>query len=153
MITVRQADISDAARVNALYRSLAELHRASRPDIFSSLAADTMPVAAALIGDNGLVFVAEDEDGIVQGMIMGKVRGYRGQPAQILWIDDLIVEEAARGKGFGSALLKAARDYGRRQGCVRIELNVWAFNESAIRFYEKNGLHIQRYILEDDIEA
>lgn len=151
MITVRMAEMTDAARVNALYRSLAELHRAARPDVFASLAADTMPVAAALIGDNGLILVAEDEDGTVQGMIMGKVRGYRGQPAGILWIDDLIVEESARGRGVGSTLLAAARDYGRRQGCTRLELNVWAFNETAIRFYEKNGLRVQRYILEEPI--
>ncbi|MBE6935367.1 MAG: GNAT family N-acetyltransferase [Ruminococcaceae bacterium] len=151
MITVRMAEMTDAARVNALYRSLAELHRTARPDVFASLAADTMPVAAALIGDNGLILVAEDEDGTVQGMIMGKVRGYRGQPAGILWIDDLIVEESARGRGVGSALLAAARDYGRRQGCTRLELNVWAFNETAIRFYEKNGLRVQRYILEEPI--
>ena len=150
-IRVRLAEMEDAGRVNALYRALAELHKAARPDVFASLAADTMPVAAALIGDNGLILVAEDESGVVQGMIMGKVRGYRGQPAQILWIDDLIVEDAARGKGIGSALLQAARDYGRQQGCTRLELNVWAFNETAVRFYEKNGLQVQRYILEEQL--
>ena len=65
-----------------------------------------------------------------------------------MWIDDLFVKEEARRDGVGSALLAHARAFAGEKNCDRLELNVWAFNEAAIAFYRKNGLNIQRCIME-----
>ncbi len=56
-----------------------------------------------------------------------------------LYLEDLYVRPAARGKGFGRALLTYLAGVARAQDCWRMEWAVLNWNESAIRFYEGLG--------------
>jgi ribosomal protein S18 acetylase RimI-like enzyme len=55
------------------------------------------------------------------------------------WLEDLYVDEGARGTGLGRALVTAAFDSARKRGCRRIELDVNETNTDAIAFYESLG--------------
>jgi ribosomal protein S18 acetylase RimI-like enzyme len=55
------------------------------------------------------------------------------------WLEDLYVDESARGTGLGRALVKAAFERARVRGCRRIELDVNETNTDAIAFYESLG--------------
>jgi len=70
---------------------------------------------------------------------------------KVLYIDDLCVDENCRGQGIGKALYDYALALARETGCFNVELNVWAFNGSAVRFYEKCGMRPQRIIMESEI--
>ena len=65
-----------------------------------------------------------------------------------LYVDDLCVDEAVRGQGVGKALMAYVTDYARQLGCHNLTLNVWSFNENAMRFYESLGMHEQRRTME-----
>ncbi len=55
-------------------------------------------------------------------------------------IDELLVDEARRGEGIGSALLAAALNYARGVGCLRVELTTKRSRESYQRgFYLAHG--------------
>lgn len=56
-------------------------------------------------------------------------------------IYDLVVSKEYRLKGYGTILLKAMENYLKSIGCMDILLGVFGYNDSAIRFYEKNGYH------------
>ncbi len=49
------------------------------------------------------------------------------------------VERAGRGKGVGKALLEALDTAARENGFTRLELDVFDFNEAAVRLYERAG--------------
>jgi ribosomal protein S18 acetylase RimI-like enzyme len=55
------------------------------------------------------------------------------------WLEDLYVEEAARGAGLGRALVEAAIERAAARGCRRIELDVNEQNTAALAFYERLG--------------
>jgi RimJ/RimL family protein N-acetyltransferase len=55
------------------------------------------------------------------------------------WIDIIIGEEAARGKGVGQQALLHLEKEIKQQGLKRIELGVFEFNINAIRLYQKAG--------------
>jgi ribosomal protein S18 acetylase RimI-like enzyme len=55
------------------------------------------------------------------------------------WLEDLYVDESARGTGLGRALVNAAFDRARQRGCRRMELDVNEQNTAAIAFYERLG--------------
>ena len=55
------------------------------------------------------------------------------------WLEDLFVEEAARGTGVGAALVEAALDRARERGCRRIELDVDESNAAARALYARFG--------------
>lgn len=54
-----------------------------------------------------------------------------------LYIDDLCVDESARGKHVGKALYEYVVDYARQNGYYNVTLNVWADDVKAVEFYEK----------------
>ena len=68
-------------------------------------------------------------------------------------IDELGVDAACRRRGIASALVAFCRREARRKGYDRIELNMWEFNESALRFYEAIGFRTFRRYLELDLQA
>jgi ribosomal protein S18 acetylase RimI-like enzyme len=54
-------------------------------------------------------------------------------------LEDLYVEESARGAGLGHALVGATLDRARARGCRRVELDVNESNEAAQRLYGSFG--------------
>jgi ribosomal protein S18 acetylase RimI-like enzyme len=55
------------------------------------------------------------------------------------WLEDLYVEDAARGTGLGRALVAESLERARARGCRRIELDVNEQNAEALAFYERLG--------------
>lgn len=56
-------------------------------------------------------------------------------------ITELVVSKEARGKNIGTKLLTAMEKYLKDNACEDILLGVFAYNESAYRFYQKHGYH------------
>lgn len=56
-----------------------------------------------------------------------------------LYLEDLFVVPAARGKGHGKALLKHLARLAVERGCGRFEWSVLDWNTPSIRFYESMG--------------
>jgi GNAT superfamily N-acetyltransferase len=55
------------------------------------------------------------------------------------WLEDIFVEEDARGAGLGRELVEAAFERARERGCARMELDVNEANPGAVRLYESLG--------------
>jgi len=55
------------------------------------------------------------------------------------WLEDLFVEESARGEGHGRTLVRAAIERARSRGCDRIQLDVNQANSGAMALYESCG--------------
>jgi GNAT superfamily N-acetyltransferase len=65
-----------------------------------------------------------------------------------LYLEDLFVRPAARGRGIGLALLTALEQRARELGCGRLEWSVLDWNEPAIEFYRRFGARpMQDWIL------
>ena len=56
-----------------------------------------------------------------------------------IYLEDLFVREALRGKGIGKALLVQLAQRADREGCARLEWSVLDWNEPSIRFYKSLG--------------
>ena len=54
-------------------------------------------------------------------------------------LEDLFVDEAARGAGLGRALVEATLDRARAHGCRRVELDTNERNDAALRLYGSFG--------------
>lgn len=92
--------------------------------------------------DNQDILVA-DADGIVIGfshvMILKQKNIPCLKPQTAVYIQDLEVLESERGKGIGTLLIKACKEYGQRRGADFIRTQVFPKNMDGIRFYERNG--------------
>ena len=70
------------------------------------------------------------------------------QPVRTLYIDDICVDERARGKHVGTELYDHVLDYARAHGYHNVTLNAWAANPAAVKFYESLGMSVYRYGME-----
>lgn len=87
-------------------------------------------------------FVAEEE-GEILGIALTFWR-FSTWKGKVLHLEDLIVTEAARGRGLGNALLTEVVRYGAAHGVKRIQWEVLDWNEPAIKFYEGKGANVLR---------
>lgn len=152
-MTIRRARESDIPAVLRLLRQVCMVHHAGRPDLFRAGGAkyDEAALREIFRDDARPVFVY-DEGGEALGYAFCVHQQYVGHPVmtdvRTLYIDDLCVDEACRGRGVGQALYRHVLEYARASGCYNVTLNVWARNAAALRFYEKCGLTPQKIGME-----
>jgi ribosomal protein S18 acetylase RimI-like enzyme len=60
-------------------------------------------------------------------------------PKKVVWIYDLAVEQAFRGRGYGESALQLVEEEARGRGLDRVELHVFGHNHGARRLYERVG--------------
>lgn len=153
VLTIRLANETDIPRLEDLLYQVHGLHAEGRPDIFipgcKKYTADQLrEILADPVSTPVFVAVA---DGVLVGycFCVRQVQTAASmQKITTLYIDDLCVDAAMRGKGFGKVLYDHAVEYARMNGYYNLTLNVWACNPSAMRFYEKCGLSVQKVGME-----
>jgi GNAT superfamily N-acetyltransferase len=64
---------------------------------------------------------------------------YSTWKGKMLYLEDLVVQEAYRGKGIGRRLFEAVLEEGRRRRCRLVKWQVLDWNEPAIAFYRTFG--------------
>lgn len=145
---VRKADKGDInALIKLLYQADA-VHNGIRPDLFKSNTPkyDVQELEAIISDESKPIFVYDD-GGVVGHAFcqLIEVRNHRLlQDIKTLYIDDICVDEAVRGKHIGKALFEYVRDYAKSIGCYNITLNVWEGNDSASAFYKSMGMKVQK---------
>ena len=153
-MNIRRATENDIKGVDRLLFQVQELHHTGRPDLFRAGAKKyTAAELASLFQEEKTpVFVAADEEGHILGyafcILLQQTDSHILTNIRTLYIDDLCVDEACRGQHIGKALYQYVLSYAKEKGCYNVTLNVWACNESAIKFYEKCGLVPQKIGME-----
>jgi GNAT superfamily N-acetyltransferase len=93
-----------------------------------------------LFGDSPVIFgqVAEAQDGRLVGYALYHFTWSSFRTNQRMWLEDLFVEESARGSGAGGALMRAFVADSLARGCHRVDWHVLEWNP-ARAFYESTG--------------
>ena len=103
-----------------------------------------------LAATDSVLFVARLDGRLVGALTIAFYRIPTGLKA---WIEDVVVDVEARGKGIGEALSRAAIDEARRRGAKNLSLTSRPSREAANRLYQAIGFeqydtNLYRYDLE-----
>lgn len=128
-VTVEVVDRVDDELLQAFARLLPQLSSSSAPPTAEHLQA--MVDSPAIV-----LFVARDDTGILGTLTLAIFPNLTGWRA---WIEDVVVDEAARGKGVGAALNQAALDRAREIGAKTVDLTSRPSREAANRLYQRLG--------------
>lgn len=95
------------------------------------------------------LFVARVDGRIAGSLTLAMFRIPTGVRA---WIEDVVVDESARGHGVGEALNRAALDHARANGAITVDLTSRPSREAANRLYKRMGFeqrdtNVYRYTL------
>ncbi len=151
---IRRAEEKDADKILDLLVQVNNVHQNNRPDLFikdkTKYTRDEL--LAIMTDDERPIFVYTDETDQVLGYafcVFESLVGSNNRPNIVtLYIDDICVDEKARGKHVATALFEHVKMFAKEQNCYDITLNVWDKNDSAMAFYEKCGFKIQKYGME-----
>ena len=155
-MTIRKAEPKDAHRIAELLCTITHLHHEGRPDIYPDNAKYDGGQINKMIDDTSkTIFVAVNDDDYVMGYVIcfkiDRKLNMTPPKQKTLYIDDLCVDKEFSNQGIGKKLLLCAKDYAKQTGCYNAELNVWAFNENAVRFYKNCGMKEQRIRMEFEL--
>jgi GNAT superfamily N-acetyltransferase len=137
-VTIRAAAPGDVGAIHALIRELAVYEKLEHLCTGTAQALEHALFGTRRAAD---VLVAE-----VRGEIVGfalffpTFSTFLARPG--LWLEDLYVKPAHRGRGVGARLLRAVAAVAVERGCGRFEWSVLDWNAPAIGFYERLGATI-----------
>lgn len=150
---IRFAKPQDVPGIIKLLQQVGRIHHQGRPDLFRATAQKYGPSQVLEMMDkpDSPIFVAVEENKVL-GYGFCVMEKYQQNPVMndrlTLYIDDLCVQEAYRGKHIGTAIYQEIIRYAKHCGCYNVTLNVWSCNESAMKFYESLGLKPQKIGME-----
>lgn len=150
---VRRANDSDIPGILNLLFQVDMVHHNGRPDLFKGPATkyNAVELQKIIADDETPIFVCVEENTILghafcihrqilNDSVMTDIR--------TLYIDDICVDEKARGKHVGRTLYERVLAYAKESGFYNITLNVWSCNPGAIKFYEALGFQPQKIGME-----
>jgi len=135
MLAIRSAERSDAALILEFVRKLAEYER-----LLDQVVANEADLVRDLFGANPRVFCdLAFWDGAPAGFALWfhNYSTFRGRHG--LYLEDLFVEPAHRGRGIGKALLRHLAQRCQADGFARLEWQVLDWNAPSIAFYKSLG--------------
>ena len=145
MMMIRKANQEDIKRVIELLHQVNMVHHVLRPDLFKphTTKYNEQELTSLLKDENKPIFVYVDfcqVSEVKDNQLLEDIK--------TLYIDDICVDENARGKHIGKALYEHVRNYAESIGCNNITLNVWEGNDPAWHFYKDMGMQVQKTTME-----
>ena len=150
MAEIRRARECDMKDINRLLVQVNMVHHQGRPDLFRAgkKKYTDEQLRELIYDDSRPIFVAVDDQERVLGYAFCIFQQHLDDniltDIRTLYIDDLCVDGACRGRHIGRALYDHVVAFARASGCYNVTLNVWSCNTSAQAFYEKCGLKPQK---------
>lgn len=129
-VLVEEATAVTSELTEALNRLIPQLSTSSPPPTAAEL--EEMVAAPGTF----VLLARDDERRIVGSLTLVIFRIPTGMRA---WIEDVVVDESARGAGVGEALNRFALDLARREGCKTVDLTSRPTREAANRLYQRLG--------------
>jgi len=138
-MTLRKATAEDVPSILELIHSLAEYEKAPQEVI----------VTAQDLLDNGFgshpefkTIICEDNNEVVgMALYFYKFSTWKGK---VMHLEDLIVKQDMRGRGFGKALLDEIVRIAKQENLKRVDWQVLDWNKPAVDLYESLGAEIQK---------
>ena len=153
-MTIRKAKAKDINAIKQLLSQVLKIHADLRPDIFkhNTIKYTDEQLKEILADEKRPIFVAVDNNDSVLGyafcILKSQPFSTTMHDFKTLYIDDLCVDENARGQHIGKALFDYVTEFAKKQGCYDITLNVWEDNDSARKFYESMGMFVKETQME-----
>jgi diamine N-acetyltransferase len=144
-IRIRQGTVEEYPQAREVISETFDFHRQAAPEFFR--ATDSPPPTPAVIEDvlrdgHGAWFLAE-ADGRIVGFATVRLRPAADEPFLVpevrAHVESLGILPAWRRRGIGQRLMEAVEQWARQHDARRITLNVWEFNDGALRLYETLG--------------
>ena len=151
---IRPAVKKDIASIHALFWQLDTHAVQSQPQHFQRGERSNEYLLGLINGENSDFLLAEDGGEIIGfSLLFEKTISDIPVlvPGKIGYIQDFVVREDCRGRGVGTRLMEASKEWAARRGAQYLRLSVLPDNTGAQRFYARHGLAMQMLTMESEL--
>ena len=143
---IKELTTNDFEIVESIIAKLHKLHVENRPDFYIE---NEHPINKkeykAMINNQDKINIAYLVDYKIAGVCLATIKD---RIEKSIYIDDIFVLEEFRHQEIATKLYKQVESIAKDICAKRIDLTVWQFNSTALKFYESLGMKTQRKILE-----
>jgi GNAT superfamily N-acetyltransferase len=134
-LIVRRAVRDDGARIVELDRELARFEKLRPPDD-----EEAARLLSWIFDTEKLEALVAEVDGRIEGIaLFYETPGSTFRARPFLYLEDLVVSDAARSRGVGEALMAALAQEAVKRNAWRLHWAVLDWNVRAIKFYDRLG--------------
>ena len=157
MIEIRRATVEDAELISRLIEHVHQVHVEARPDFFKPYVFTQELVASfrERLTDETLYGLIGEVEGAAVGYVLAQVIEHAEDAytyaSRHLHVEQISINPGQRSKGYGEALMRAVTELAQSLEITRVALGVWAFNQRAIAFYERQGFMVRDMRMELDL--
>lgn len=153
IMSVRLVNKEELDLVNVLRKQVYDLHAQGKPSVFNpEFSEELRDYIYSIWNDPRKDIVVSEREGSIVGYAVLHHIHQPKSPFMIerdyLDIDEFCVDVSFRRCGVATEMINYIRDYASERDIHRIEMNVWAFNEKALAFYESIGFTTYRRYME-----
>lgn len=150
---VRFAKQEDLERVNELRKQVHAVHAVGRPDIFrENFNEELRDHVVDYLNDEDKLLIVAERDGVICGFacvtLFDRPQTLTNRERKFYGVEEFGVDKAMRRQGIGRELFDYIKTDAKVRDFERIELNMWEFNEGALKFYESVGFKTYRRHME-----
>ncbi|MDD6395703.1 MAG: GNAT family N-acetyltransferase [Firmicutes bacterium] len=150
---IRLAEKADLPSINQLRLQVHELHAGGRPDIFQpQFNAELTDHIYDIYDDENSEIIAAEIDGKICGFAVVEFIEKPESPYSLarnfLRVVEFGVDKSCRRQGVGTQLFDYIKSFAAEKNLDTVELDMWEFNEGALKFYESVGFKTYRRYME-----
>lgn len=150
-MTFRYATIKDYETIAEFSKQAALHHVQNRPDIMRNAPDLSKKEFKKTIKNKNWMILIAEKDGKPAGCCKALIRSVGDDvwaPMKLIFIYEMYVDPTFRHMGIANGLMNEIKNIASQIGANQIELDVWSFNEPAVKLYEKFGFTPQRIKME-----
>lgn len=152
-MVIKKATMMDFEEIHTIFEEVHDLHLQNTNKVFKN----TDPLTKeefklALENENSFFLVAEEIKiiGFINAFISVK-EGRHTKKRKTMHIEQLGVKKTEHNRGIGSRLIEEIKHIAIDNNCDNIILDVWSFNDNAIKFYKKKGFKEKKIKMQLDL--
>jgi ribosomal protein S18 acetylase RimI-like enzyme len=144
-IRIRPGTVEDYPQAREAIAETFAFHQQAAPEFFRTTDSPppTSTVIEDLLRDGYGAWLLAEADGRIVGFATVRLRPAPNEPFLVpevrAHVESLGILPTWRRRGIGRRLMEAAEQWARQHDARRITLNVWEFNDGALRLYEALG--------------
>lgn len=148
----REATLTDLPAICILGEAVNLLHHEAWPHVFSGSGDPMRHIdhwQRSIGQEKATTFVCEADSALIGFVSVSIVQETHSffQHTPFGRVGSVVVAAAHQGKGIGRALMLEAECWARGRGVTDMQLNVWSFNQRALKLYAELGYEIRSHML------
>lgn len=145
-MVIKKATMMDFEEIHSIFQEVHDLHLKNTKDTFKDIDPFTREEFELILEDKNSFFLVAEEIKII-GFINAFINEREGRLTKFkrtMHIEQIGVAKVEQNRGIGSKLIEEIKRVAKEHNCDNIILDVWSFNDNAIKFYKSKGFTEQR---------